>query len=262
MAPSRRFIQFPPAALSDFVVHYQRTDYHVSKFVLFHHSAYFRTYIEQLTAGQRAYPTDECNRHPRIPHCIRLPDRCGKLAANTSLFGLFLNHLHFAQHYQCFPYAVTTHISPNSQPEPAVTLDCVKYDSWAALRDSPSSQLPQSDGPLECYGVVLSLCHYFDCALLLSRAEHNMLLTVAACQPPLQAKRLKWDEPMQCLEVACNFGLQRLKEACMPVVAARYRRATNINENVAALASWEKYLQRLEKATLIELMRAISSIAP
>ena len=72
-------VQFPPAHLSDFVIYYRHTAYHVHKFVLDYHSSYFRTYIEQLTTEQRAYPAEECNDHSDITHCIRLPDSCGKV---------------------------------------------------------------------------------------------------------------------------------------------------------------------------------------
>ena len=47
---------FPPSRISDLVIHYRDTAFHVHKLVLCCHSSYFRAYIEQLTADQRAYP--------------------------------------------------------------------------------------------------------------------------------------------------------------------------------------------------------------
>ena len=66
-------VHFPPVFLADFVIHYQAQAFHVHKFVMCHHSSYFRTYIEPLIDGQRAYPAGECDEHADIAHCIRLP---------------------------------------------------------------------------------------------------------------------------------------------------------------------------------------------
>ena len=87
-------VRFPPACLSDFVIHYRGTAYHVHKFVLHYRSSYFRAYIDPLVAGQRACAADECDDHPSIAHCIRLPDSCGKVEADCDDFRLFLCHLY------------------------------------------------------------------------------------------------------------------------------------------------------------------------
>ena len=159
---------FPPAKVSDFVVHYRSTAYQFHKFVLCHHSSYFRTYIEQLTDGQRAYPTDECSEHPDIAHCIRLPDSCGKVEADTNDFRLFLCQLYFAQHYSCIPYTAQSHIELTAQPPPTVTLDYPHFRDSVQLSRHTSSVSDTSE-PLAVYDAIMSMCHYLECALVLSR---------------------------------------------------------------------------------------------
>ena len=126
-------VHFPFKVFSDFVIHYRGTAFHVHKFVLCYHSAYFRAYIEQLTNGQRAYPLDECSDHPNTAHCIRLPDDCGKEEASAADFQRFLCHLYFMQHYSCIPYRVATDVDLTAQPPPAVTLDYPKFNGWDDL---------------------------------------------------------------------------------------------------------------------------------
>ena len=155
------------------------TAFHVHKLVLCHHSSYFRTYIEPLTAGRRAYPANERSDHPDTPHCIRLPSKCGKREASEDDFRLFLCHLYFARHYCCIPYEVATDIDLAAVPAPAVSFDCPTFSTWQQLDDASSSDFFSRPGAAQ-YSALLSLCHYFDCAELLSRAEDNMLLVVAA----------------------------------------------------------------------------------
>ena len=102
-------VQFPPA-ISDFVVHYRSTAYCVLKFVLSYHSSDFRTYIEQQTDGQRAYPKTECAAHSIIDHRIRLPDSCGKVKANSGEFQRLLAHLYFAHYYCTIPSKVAADV--------------------------------------------------------------------------------------------------------------------------------------------------------
>ena len=105
-----------PTFLADFVIHYRGTSYHFHKFALCYHSTYFRNYIEPLTNGQRAYPTDECSEHAGILHCIRLPDRCGMMEADTDNIRLFLYHLYSAFRYNCLPYTVHRPVDLVAEP--------------------------------------------------------------------------------------------------------------------------------------------------
>jgi len=175
-------VRFPPACASDFVVHHCGVSYHVHKFVLIYLSAYFRTYIEQLIDGQRAYWADECDEHPSIAHCIRLPDDCGKVEASADDLKLFLCHLYFQEHYSCIPYCVVSHVDLATQPALNVTLTYPHFKTWRDLKSASSSLLFSSDPTM--YDAVMSLCHYFDCARVLSQAEDNILLVVQVGDDP------------------------------------------------------------------------------
>ena len=172
-------VNLPPACLSDFVIHYRHTAFQVHKFVLCYHSSYFPKYIGHLIHGQRAYPTDECDEHPAIPHCIRLPDSCGKVEADCDDCCVFLCHLYFAQHYNCIPYRMADAIDLAADPEHAVTLTHPRLNNWQKLKQAISSEgCCCLLDPSALYEAVMSLCHYFDCAVVPKRAEDNCLLAV------------------------------------------------------------------------------------
>ena len=131
-----------------------------TRFVLCHHSAYFRTYIQSLKDGQRAYPAEECSGHTDITHCIRLPKKCGREEADGAAFRLFLCHLYFTQCYSLLPYQAPSTVDMTTQPPPSVTLEFQKIEA-IQLTAIPHSM----------YAQILSLCHYFNCAVVLLRAE-------------------------------------------------------------------------------------------
>ena len=247
-------IQFPPAVLSDFVIHYRNADFRVHKFVLCYHSAYFRTFIEPLASGQRAYSADECSDHPDIAHCIRLPDTCGKLAASVDDFRVFLAHLYFARRYSCFPFRAVGKLHLSAQPEPAACLDCPGFTTWPQLLRATSSVFSTSSRPSTCTAVS-SLCHYFDCAVLLARAETNLLLAVAENQRT-RHQEPHWFRTRGYLCFASQFGLQRVKAACIPLQAERCFRLRKKSDSESK-EQWEELVRRLDKDTLIELMQAI-----
>jgi len=210
-------IRFPSARFSDFVMHYRGTSLRVHKFVLVHHSTYFRTYIEQLVDGKRAYPTKECSDHPSIAHCVHLPDICGKVKASVEDFRLFLCHLYFAQHYSAIPFLAASDVHLTAQSTPAVCLNWPKLSSWQQLKEATPSVILGATAPPAVYESVLSLCHYFDCAAMLSRAEDNMVLVVEAqreadvqrrykSSPP--AEQLYWNELWPCFQLALKFDLR------------------------------------------------------
>ena len=177
-------VRFPPACLSDFVIHYRGTAYHVHKFVLHYHSSYFRAYIDPLVAGQRACAADECDDHPSIAHCIRLPDSCGKVEAVCDDFRLFLCHLYFAQHYSCFPYQAASDIDLTGETPPAVTLTYPQFLFRRELQELSKGNVLFTHAHELCEAV-LSLCHYFDCAVVLSRARGQLSAGVASGQQVL-----------------------------------------------------------------------------
>ena len=194
-------VHFPPAQLSDFVIHYRGTAFHVHKFVLVYHSSYFRTYIDQLTDGQRAYTKEECDEHATITHCVHLPDRCGKVDADADDCRVFLCHLYFAQHCSCIPYKVAADIDPSAQPPPAVNLNYPKFDETQlrTATGSPVNVLPA------VHEAVMSLCHYFDCDRILSGAEDNCMLVVEASTA--DSHNWKWSEMWSYFVLSLQFDL-------------------------------------------------------
>ena len=173
-APSQRtalealgtaLVQFPPARLTDCVMLHRGAAFRVRKYVLMYHSAYFRTYLEQLADGQRAYTAEECGAHSDVTHCVRLPHSVGKVEADVSDFRLFLCHLYFARHYSCVPYRVDSHIELTADPPPAVSFNYPQSECFSDIRSAPSSWLnlrPCHSVPV--YDAVMSLAHYTDCA--------------------------------------------------------------------------------------------------
>ena len=249
-ARQQRPIHFPPAALSDFVIHYQGAAFHVHTFVLCYHSSYFRAYIESLTAGERD-SSDECDEHTDIAHCIRLPEQCGKRAASANDFKLFLCHLYFAARYSCVPFHPVAHINLSAKREPAVCLDSPSFTEWPQLRQAVSASV-FSSRHLSMTVSTVSLCHYFDCAVLLSRCEGNILLALAEnehVKPYRSMARV-------FLFLASQFGLQRVKAACIPLQARSCRRVRNRPDSESK-EQWEELMKRVDKDTLIELVQAI-----
>ena len=129
---ARKQLHFPPDSLSVFVIHHRSTDYHVHRWVLHHHSEYFRTYlatlqplveakVEEKGAGKvkRRRVTavvssdceaaqescgDRCSGHSPLQHCIELPDQCGVAESSEVDMELFLQHLYFSSALHMPPY--------------------------------------------------------------------------------------------------------------------------------------------------------------
>ena len=245
---------FPPAYLSDFVIYYRNTAYHVHKFILCCHSAYFRSYVEQLTDGQRAYPLDECDQHPTVAHCMRLPDSCGKMEANSNDLRLFVCHLHFAEQYSCIPYKAASEVDLAGQPPPAVSLTRPVLTDSEELDDATSSRLDTFDAS-KTNESVMSLCHYFDCAVLLSRAEHNMPLVLEELKD-LSDQRSERNKLLTFFLFAVKFDLQQVKKECMARLATSCTKVGSRHR-----AEWDSLRQQLDKNTLFAMMQAALDVA-
>ena len=220
--PQQQPCHFPPAHCADFVIHYRQADFHVHKFLLCYHSAYFRTYLEQLTAGKRAVSPDECSGHPSIAHCIRLPDQCGKERADEDDFRLFLCHLYFACHYECVPFQPDDcGVDLTTEPNSEFTLEAQPFADGSDLEVVIAPPLIPDDGQPDVEEAVLSLCHYFDCAQLLSRAEDNILLVVDHCLDYCMTHNMDcaWKTLLSHFEIALRFDLKRVKTASMSRIA-------------------------------------------
>ena len=78
-ATAETVIRFPHAQYADFVLHYDHTASHVHKFVLHHHSAYFRAYFDTLPApsGSNATKRRGATAHLRTyaHHSLHSPAR-------------------------------------------------------------------------------------------------------------------------------------------------------------------------------------------
>ena len=250
-------VTFPPAFLSDLVIHYRGTAYHVHKLILCQQSSYFRTYIEQLTAGQRAYSTEECSGHSNIPHCVRLPDSCGKVEADCDDFLLFLCHLYFAQHYSCIPWTAPTDVDLAAQPAPAVSIDYTELASVDRLERLTAGQLFTPTPPDMCEAVV-SLFLYFDCTAALKHAEHNCRLVVNVCSEeasPQDQTFDSWKAVMRCLHLAVKFDMAQLKESCIQWLASYCRLRPRDGPH------WQWLKQQLDKDVLFDVMHAALDVA-
>ena len=70
------------------------------------------------------------------------------------------------------------------------------------------------------YDALLSLCDYFNCAVLLARVAHNCVMVVkAADEPDVEDGGHGWYATWHCFLLALRLGLQRLKEECVPLLA-------------------------------------------
>ena len=248
-------VVLPPRRLARLVIHYRDAAFHVHKFILYHHSAYFRTYIDQLTDGERAYSNDECSDHVSIAHCVRLPDRCGKVDASVDDFRLFLYHLYFPRQYNCIPYHMAdVHIDLTADLPPTVSLDSPAFPNCRELLAATSNEILDAPAIDEA---VLSLCHYFDCALLLSRAEDNLRLVVGAEQQHSVTNSAA--EIRACVELACKFNLQRLKKACIVVLANYCRGVYNWRSDDDGKPTCISIVELLDKDSLVALVTQMHS---
>ena len=102
----------------------------------------------------------------------------------------------------------------------------------------------------------MSLCHYLGCTALLSRCEDNMLLVAADERQCRNQSELQYTEALASLLFAYQFDLQRVKEACIPLTAAKYRRAHRALQTEIR-QSWDGKLRKLDKDTLLELLSAV-----
>ena len=184
--------------------------------------------------------------HPPSRQLRQGADKCGRL---------FLCHLYSAEHYSCAPYPVDSRIDPTAEPPPTINLSWPKLDTFKKLKQATTSTLFQSESPVVCTGL-LSLCHHFDCAALLSRVEDNMLLVVAEDSNYDNEFTATW----LCLLTADKFDLQRVKQACIAEQAAQCC-SDRYSPCGESKQWWQETVQALHQDTLIELLQAICTRA-
>ena len=250
--PPHSVCQFPPAPLTDFVVHFRSTSFYVHKLVLSHHSAYFRAYIEQLVPGQHAYAKEKCDEHAEISHCFRLPDRCGRERENVKHIRLFLCHLYFARHYSCVPFRHTTDIDLAATPPPEVSFDSPSLTRRRLLDTTSAHCADTSERGVD--RVLLSLCNFFDCPLVLSRAEHNLKL-VAKQSVSCADEDVAWRSVLSSFHLAVRFELKRVRAACLPLLAKHCILRNRREEELEGLRA------QLDRDTAFELAQAALRVA-
>ena len=235
-------VTFPPRELADFIIHYQNTDFHVHKFVLHHHSAYFRTYFDLLSpTSQNSSSTSSdaaqfCN-HSSIPHCIHLPLQrrlVEKQTVTVADLRLFLCHLYFSSHYCHPPFLPKTDVDL-ATPSPPLSLHFAAVLSldWS---DRGSPLRSTHDGEHFARNeALLTLAYYLDCAAMMRQCQAVLLTKV---QYAKQSEEGGWLAG-QCLEwlpYADRYSLRQWRAECIRIIAmladhpalpklAEYRRA-------------------------------------
>jgi hypothetical protein len=253
---ARQQFHLPPLSLSDFVVHYRNADFHVHQFVLYHHSAYFRTYFQtlqplaQVVTGKKRKrctvdlsSSDEDSRkcsHLPLVRCIDVPDQCG-IALPTidarDVFLLFLQHLYFSSTLHCPPFV------PKPELRAALTDStraCIVFPTSPTTKEGlVEYNAPGSDGFLLWYPSLLSLFHYFDCQQAMKRCEAVIVERVSSGH--LDA--WFW------LPLAVRYSLKEAEAKCIEV-AVRDKRFR------ADDAAYKEELQHLTVETLHRLLEA------
>ena len=128
-----------------------------------------------------------------------------------------------------------------------MTLTYDSPGSFADLDEATGGNLSNNDPP-EVYEAVISLCHYFDCSVVLSRAEVNMGLVVCAgmnecCD--VEAWSLVWP----CFQLALQFDFDDVQTDCMIVLT----RCSMQNRDHRA--KWQAVRAQLDKDTLYRLVQ-------
>lgn len=164
-------------------------------------------------------------------------------------FRRFFCHLYFVQHYNTIPFSVTADVDMIVQPPPAISLEWPSFKSCSSSKDASCSILPNHDTAAPAmYEAVMSLCHYFDCARVLCRAEDNMLLVVGAAvggNNLLVDRNNVWP----CIRLAVQFDLKRVRAACIPWLAT-------CSDDAKCKEEWERARVYLNMDTLFEVLQA------
>ena len=239
-------VTFPPGQHVDFVIHYDNTAFHVHKFVLHHHSAYFRTYFDTLPAPscssckkrKRGNPTSSCQ-HTHIAHCIRLPSQTTLVArrlVTAADMDLFLRHLYFAAHYCYPPFLPKTDVDIGADPPPAVSLQfpSVQHFSWQTA-SSPLRLLIVGKA-FVWNESLLTLAHYLDCAAMLRQCE-AVMLTASSTTDSAWLLTHCWRN----LEYASRYKLDKLKACHIDIIAAD-KRMLDREEYKRGKLWWDKAL--------------------
>ena len=135
----------------------------------------------------------------------------------------------------------------SAQPPPSVNLNYPIFDDYYELKFNTSSVF-DTDEPPAVYRAVLSLCHYFDCALVLSQARANCLLVAHEEDECDDETETTWNNVWPCFLLALQFDMKQVKEECMPLLA---NHCLSVNSH---RQEWKRAKADLDKDTLLQMM--------
>ena len=223
-------VHFPPRQYADFVIDYADTAFYVHKFMLHHHSAYFRTYLETLsppatsqhtttasTKERKRKSSRSCN-HSSIEHCVHLPQQTtlvDKKAVTAAHFRFFLCHLYFGTHYCYPPYLPEADIDLDNPPPVSLSFTPVLSLEWShsgPLRDTADGNI------LAMHESLLMPAHYLDCESLTQQSEAVLL---KAEPHAAKHKSTAWlcSRCVFRLQYADCYKLAKSKLMCIKIIA-------------------------------------------
>ena len=258
---TREQFHLPPLRLSDFVIHYRNADFHVHQFVLHHHSAYFRTYLDALqplVPVVRGKKRKRCSvdmssleerdgkcSHSPLVRCIELPDEFGIKSpvagyASENMFLLFLRYLYFCSILHSPPY------SPKSDLLAALTddtLTCTVFPPSCVTKEElmKYTAIDVSTNNLVFCEPLVSLFHYFDCREALKKCEAVVLA------PERQRGSPTWG--LFWLPIAVRFEMKEVEQKCIEQVVRD--KGFRVND-----ARYKALLERLSPPSMMQVLEA------
>ena len=264
---------FPPRQYADFIIHYDTKDFYVHKFVLHHHSAYFRAYFQTLPppapprgrqvkrrkAKRSNSPAadegkEDCD-HPSIAHCIHLPQQSmlvQKKPVTAAHFRLFLCHLYFSSHYSYPPFLPKADVDLDADTLPtSLAFPPVASLDWG-IDSTPLRFADDASGDSATKKVwkeaLLMLAHYLDCAQMMQHCE-AVLLTMVNYGAEERTSLWLAKICVPWLRFADRYGLKQWRAACVSAIA-------NAPDSLLAEDKYKKARKKWSRAMLIDVMEA------
>ena len=224
-------VHFPPRQLCDFAIHYIDATFHVHKFLLHAHSAYFRALFDTLPPP--GTPTEQlsgCN-HPAIALCVHIPVQTQPVTQSlvrVDSFRLFLCHLYFPAHYRYPPYLPHGDVDLDAETTPQLLPHSSPPLQQSELRLHPAAGQPgrgKLRAPADAKArnsvvfdeSLLALAYYFDCPLVLQRCEEVATLFLSGtCSVAAVANDLRF---------AAQYRMARWQQRCLQLTPSTPRPA-------------------------------------
>ena len=243
-------VLFPQCQYADFVIHYD-SDFHVHKFVLHHHSAYFRTYFQTVPAtsdsdASAAKEPKLCN-HPTIAHCIHLPQQttlAQQKVVTAADFRLFLCHLCFGSFYRYPPFRPKNDIDLTANPPLSLNFPRVSSIDWG---DDDTPLLWNETDKFVDNESLMTLAHYLDCAAMMQQCEDVMLSHAKDDDNAYAAQ-----ESMTSLIPASLYQMKRWKKLCIRYIVAEHHNLADTEEYKSAERKWGPALTAEVEAAVVK----------